>query len=104
MTAHASILAWEISRTEEPAGYNPCPFTSVVSDSYDIMDCGPPGSSVCGILQARILECIAMSSSRATFWLRNQTSISCDFCIAGGFFTGDPPGKPREVNTASDCE
>ena len=30
---------------------------SVVSDSFDPMDCSPPGSSVYGIFQARILEC-----------------------------------------------
>ena len=39
-----------------------CP--SVVSDSYDPMDCSPPGSSVHGIFQARILEWVAISSSR----------------------------------------
>ena len=31
---------------------------------YDPMDCSPPGSSVHGILQARILEWVAMPSSR----------------------------------------
>ena len=30
----------------------------------DCMDCSPPGSSVCGILQARILEWVVISSSR----------------------------------------
>ena len=30
---------------------------------WDPMDCNPPGSSICGILQARILECIAISFS-----------------------------------------
>ena len=39
---------------------------SVVSDSFDPMDCSPPGSSVHGILQARILESIAISYSTAT--------------------------------------
>ena len=36
---------------------------SVVSNSCDPMDCGPPGSSVYGILQARILEWTAISFS-----------------------------------------
>ena len=36
---------------------------SVVSDSYDPMDCSPPGSSVHGIFQARILEWVAIFSS-----------------------------------------
>ena len=47
----------------------------------DPMDCNPPGSSVRGILQARILEKIAISSSRASSWLRNQTRVSCISCI-----------------------
>ena len=37
---------------------------SVVSNSWDPMDCSPPGSSVHGILQARILEWVATSFSR----------------------------------------
>ena len=32
----------------------------------DLMDCSPPGSSVHGILQARILEWVAMPSSRGS--------------------------------------
>ena len=34
----------------------------------DLMDCSPPGSSVHGILQARILEWVAISSSRGSSW------------------------------------
>ena len=37
---------------------------SVMSDSCDAMDCSPPGSSVHVILQARILEWVAISFSR----------------------------------------
>ena len=48
------------------------------------MDCNPPGSSVHEILQARILEWIALPSSRGSSQLRDQTRVSC---IAGGFFT-----------------
>ena len=40
------------------------------------MDCSPPGSSVRGILQARILEQVAMPSSRRSFQPRNQTCVS----------------------------
>ena len=43
---------------------------------YDAMDCSPPGSSVHGILQARILEWIAMSSSRGSSQSRDRTCIS----------------------------
>ena len=55
------------------------------------MDCSPPGSSVHGILQARILEWAAMLSSRGSSWPRDQTRGSC---TASGFFTAEPPGKP----------
>ena len=48
------------------------------------LDCSPPGSSVHGILQARILEWVAMPSSRGSSQLRDQTQVSH---IAGGFFT-----------------
>ena len=43
---------------------------------YDPMDCSPPGSSVHGILQARILEWVAMPSSRGSSLPRDQTCIS----------------------------
>ena len=46
----------------------------------DPTDCSPPGSSVHGISQARILESVAMPSSRGSSWPRDQTCVSC---IAG---------------------
>ena len=45
------------------------------------MDCGPPGSSVHGILQARILEWVAISSSRGSSWPKDQTHIYYISCI-----------------------
>ena len=45
------------------------------------MDCGPSGSSVHGILQARILEWIALSYSRGSSQPRDWTCVSCGFCI-----------------------
>ena len=48
------------------------------------MDCSPPGSSVQGILQVRILEWVAIASSRGSSRPRDQTQVSC---IAGRFFT-----------------
>ena len=50
----------------------------------DPMDCSPPGSSVHGILQARMLEWVAIPSSRGSSKPRDQTQV---FNIAGGFFT-----------------
>ena len=43
----------------------------------DAMDCGPPGSSVPGILQARILERVAISISRGFSQPRDLTSLLC---------------------------
>ena len=59
----------------------------------DPMDCGPPGSSVHGVLQARILERIAIPFSRGSSWSRDWNLFSC---IAGRFFLpSEPPGKPQ---------
>ena len=60
---------------------------AVLSDSCKPMDCSPPGSSVNGIFQARILEWVAISFSRESSWPRDQTHVSCVSCIAGRFFT-----------------
>ena len=50
----------------------------------DPLVCSPQGSSVRGILQARILEWVAISFSRGSSQPRDQTQVSH---IAGGFFT-----------------
>ena len=50
----------------------------------DPMDCSPPGSSIHGISQARILKWIAISFSKGSSWSRDWTQV---FCIAGRFFT-----------------
>ena len=50
----------------------------------DPVVCGPPDSFVHGIPQARILEWVAFSSSRGSFWPRDRTRVSC---IAGRFST-----------------
>ena len=57
---------------------------SVVSDSLWPQDCSLPGSSVHGILQARMLEWVAISFSRRTSWPRDWTQV---FRIAGRCFT-----------------
>ena len=65
----------------------------------DPMDCNPPGSPVHGILQARILEWVAMTFSRGSSWTqgpRDLTCVSCSPCIAGRFFTTEPQGKPNK--------
>ena len=45
------------------------------------MDYSPPGSSVHGSFQARILEGVAISYSRRSSWSRDQTHVSCISCI-----------------------
>ena len=51
---------------------------------HDVLHCSPPGSSVHGILQARILEWVAITNSRGSSKPRDWTWVSC---IAGGFIT-----------------
>ena len=46
----------------------------------DPMDCSPPGSSVHGILQARVLEWIAISFSKGSSCPRDRTCASCVSC------------------------
>ena len=69
-----------------PPGERKC-----ICKSYPILcnpiSYSPPGSTVHGILQARILEWVAIIFSRGSSWPRDQTWISYVSCIAGGFFT-----------------
>ena len=51
------------------------------------VDCSPPGSSVHGILQARILKWVITPSSRGSSQPRDPTSVSWISYLAGGFFT-----------------
>ena len=57
---------------------------SVVSDSFQLHGCSPSGSSVDGILQARVLKWVAIAFSRESSQPRDRTWVSC---IAGRFFT-----------------
>ena len=54
-----------------------CLVTKSCPTLCDPMDCSPPGSSVHGILQARILEWVAISFSRGSSQAGDQTRISC---------------------------
>ena len=55
------------------------------------MDCSPPGSSVRGILQARILEWIVFSFSRGIFPM--QASIPHLLCLYRRMIIAEPSGK-----------
>ena len=50
--------------------------TQLSQSLCDPVDCSPPGSSVHGILQARVPERVAMPSSRGSSWPRDQTQVS----------------------------
>ena len=56
----------------------------------DLLDCSPPGSSVHGILQARVLEWVAIFFSRGSSQPMDWIGFSC---TAGRFFTTEPPGR-----------
>ena len=70
-----SLLQWREDRNHTKS---PC---SVTQSLCDPMDCSLPGSSVHGISQARILEWVAISSSRGSSQSRDQTHIFCISCI-----------------------
>ena len=58
------------------------------------MDCRPPDPSFHGILQARILECVAISFSRGSSWPRDWTRSST---FQTDSSTSEPPGKPHQT-------
>ena len=72
---------------------NTCCVTSVVSDSLWSVYCSPPGCSVHGILQARVLKWIIISFSRGLPDPRIEPIPLMSPALAGEFFT-----------TATTCE
>ena len=56
--------------------------------------CDSMDYTVCGILQARILEWLAFSFSRRSSQPRDQTQVSC---IAGGFFTSQATREAQQL-------
>ena len=65
------------------------------------MGCSPPGSSVHGISQARILEWVAFPSPGD---LPNPGVESKSPASSGGFFTTEPPGKPAVCKYTNKCK
>ena len=57
-----------------------------------------PFSSIHGIFPAKTLEWVAMPSSRGSSRPRDRTHISYISCIAGRFFTSEPPGEAQPVS------
>ena len=58
------------------------------------MDSSPPGTSVHGILQARVLEWIAVPSSRESSPPRDRTCVLPLLHWQAGSLPVEPPGKP----------
>ena len=64
------------------------------------MDYSPPGSSVHGISQARILEWVAIPSPADLF---NPRIEPVSLALVGGFFATESPGKESESEVAQLC-
>ena len=64
----------------------------------NLIDCQLAGSCARGILQASILEWVVMSSSRGSYWHKDQTQVPWS---AGGFFT---VWAPRDLCTISSVQ
>ena len=65
---------------------------------YDHMDCSPPGSSAHGILQARILEWVAMPSSRGS---SNPGIKPRSPALQADSLPAEPQGKPKNTGVGS---
>ena len=59
---------------------------------WNAMDCSPPGSSVHGILKARMLEWVAISFSTGSFQPRNRIQVSASQADS---IPSELPGKPQ---------
>ena len=64
----------------------------------DLLDCSPPGSSVHEISQARILEWVAMPSSRD---LPNRVIKPRSLALQADSLLTKPPGKPKNTGMGS---
>ena len=63
----------------------------------DPVDCSPPGSSVHGILQARILEWVAMPSPRGSSHPETEPAPLTSPTLAGGFFTTSATWEAHQI-------
>ena len=77
-----------------------CVMLSVMSDSLRPPWSDPPGASVHGIFQARILEWVAISYSMGSSQLRDLTRLLASPALSGRFFTtAHHSGKPLSSYT-----
>jgi len=66
----------------------------------DPVGCSPPGS-VHGILQARILEWVAISYSKGSSQPGIEPASPSSPALAEGFFTTEPLGKPQYLSVVA---
>ena len=78
-----------------------CSVTQSCPALCDPMDCSPPGSSDHGILQARILEWVAIPFSRDLPNPEMEPTSLMSPALAGRFFTTAPPGTHTYTSRAS---
>ena len=75
-----------------------CPVIQSCLTLCDFMDCSPPGSSVHGIFQARILEWVAISHLQGIFLTQGSKKLLLWLLPwQADSFTTEPPGKPFET-------
>ena len=72
-----------------------CACSQLYPTLCDLMDCNPPDSSVHGILQARILEWVAISSSRGSSQTRVRTKSPVSPALQVESLAIEAPGKPH---------
>ena len=98
--------SWSLSSSERAfSGWWLSPAVCVCAKSLqscltllNLRDCSPSGSSVHGILQARILEWVTMPSSKGFSQPRDQTQVSH---IAADSLASVPPGKPKNTGVVA---
>ena len=95
VTSQAPLTGlWSESHVS-PLGLHACWVTSVVSNSATLWTEAHQDPLLMGFSRQEYwLEWVAIPSSRGSSCPRDWTCISCSSCIAGGFFTTKPPGKP----------
>ena len=88
LNVSSSERSWRAPKCKEGSHWLSMKVKMLVAQSCPTLcnpkDRSPPGSSVHGILQARVLECVAIPFSRGSSRPRDWTQVSC---IAGRFFT-----------------
>ena len=75
-----------------------CSVTQLRLTLCDPMDCSPVGSYVHRIVQARILEWVAISSSRGSPDPGIKLASPVSPALEGGFFTPSELGSPKTYN------